>query len=152
MHIVPAVVNSCAIAADAVVHARPVHPPAVGGTHPAGGQDGGVPVAADAGHRGAVPHLRAAEARARRPEGLVAGPGGARPPHAPPEWLLELAEQLRLIEPGTPLPTGMIVGSAVIEKVSRVDSVYRWHLAGARRARRLRKPEGHPQPVWFEPF
>ena len=74
------------------------------------------------------------------------------PPHAPPEWLLELAEQLRLIEPGTPLPTGVIVGSAVIEKVSRVDSVYRWHLTGARRARKLRKPDGHPQPVWFRPF
>ena len=76
------------------------------------------------------------------------------PPHAPPPplWLLELAGQLRLIEPGTPLPTGVIVGSAVIEKVSRVDSVYGWHLAGARRARKLRKPDGHPQPVWFRPF
>src|SRR5829696_3070406 len=74
------------------------------------------------------------------------------PPHALPEWLLELAEQVRLIEPGTPLPTGVIVGSAVIEKVSRVDSMYRWHLAGARRARELRKPHGHPQPAWFRPF
>ena len=52
------------------------------------------------------------------------------PPHAPPPplWLLELAGQLRLIEPGTPLPTGVIVGSAVIEKVTPGDGVYRWHL------------------------
>ncbi len=57
-----------------------------------------------------------------------------------------------MIEPGTPLPTGVIVGSAVIEKVSRVDSVYRWHLAGALRARTLRKPARHPQPGWFRPF
>ena len=74
------------------------------------------------------------------------------PGDALPEWLLELAEQVRMIEPGALLPTGVIVGSAVIEKVSRVDSMYGWHLTGARRARKLRKPDGHPQPVWFRPF
>jgi hypothetical protein len=50
------------------------------------------------------------------------------------------------------LPTGVIVGSAVIEKVSQAGEVYRWHLAEVERATRLRKPTGHPQPVWFKPF
>jgi hypothetical protein len=70
----------------------------------------------------------------------LAVPGGALP-----AWM---------IEPGTLplLPTGVIVGSAVIERVSRVDDLYHWHLADARRAKRLRKPRGHPQPVWFKPF
>src|SRR5688572_23284171 len=50
-----------------------------------------------------------------------------------PTWMLELAEQVRLIEPGTLLPTGVIVGSAVIEKVtppepSDVGGLFRWHL------------------------
>jgi hypothetical protein len=66
--------------------------------------------------------------------------------------MIELAEQVGMIEPGALLPTGVIVGSAVIEKVSRVDSVYRWHLAGVERATKLRKPARKPQPVWFEPF
>jgi hypothetical protein len=30
--------------------------------------------------------------------------------------------------------------------------MYRWHLADTRRAAKPRKPRGHPQPVWFEPF
>ena len=37
----------------------------------------------------------------------------------PPAWMVELAEQIRMIEPellgGAMLPTGVIVGSAVIE-------------------------------------
>jgi hypothetical protein len=77
-----------------------------------------------------------------------------------PEWMIELAKQVGMIEPGALLPTGVIVGSAVIEKVSRVDSrstgsgqaMYRWHLADVDRAKKLRKPKGHPQPVWFRPF
>src|SRR4051812_35944260 len=83
---------------------------------------------------------------------------------APPAWMIELAEQVKLIEPellrGALLPTGVIVGSAVIERVSRVDdpstrlgrAVYRWHLADVRRAKTLRKPAGQPQPSWFNPF
>jgi hypothetical protein len=39
----------------------------------------------------------------------------AAPP--PPAWMIELAEQVKMIEPGTLLPTGVIVGSAVIEGV-----------------------------------
>jgi hypothetical protein len=32
-----------------------------------------------------------------------------------PAWMIELAEQVGMIAPGTLLPTGVIVGSAVIE-------------------------------------
>ncbi len=67
--------------------------------------------------------------------------------------MIELAEQVKLIEPGALLPTGVIVGSAVIEKVSpREDGMFQWHLADVERAKRFRKPKGHPQPVWFTPF
>ena len=75
----------------------------------------------------------------------------AMPEQLPP-WMLELAEQVGMIEPDALLPTGVIVGSAVIEKVSHADGFYHWHLADVVRARKLRKPKGHPQPVWFEPF
>jgi predicted transcriptional regulator len=76
---------------------------------------------------------------------------------SPPAWMIELAEQVKMIEPelltaGALLPTGVIVGSAVIERVSQADDMYRWHLTGVERARKLRKPRGHPQPVWFKPF
>src|SRR4051812_27662401 len=37
----------------------------------------------------------------------------------PPDWMIELAEQVRMIEPDALLPTGVIVGSAVIERVAR---------------------------------
>jgi hypothetical protein len=68
-----------------------------------------------------------------------------------PPWMAELANGLRLF-PGD-LPTGVIVGSAVIEQVTRRDDgMYQWHLAAVVRAKRLRKPSGHPQPVWFTPF
>jgi hypothetical protein len=30
--------------------------------------------------------------------------------------------------------------------------MYRWHLVDVERAKKLRKPRGHPQPVWFNPF
>ena len=68
-------------------------------------------------------------------------------------WMLELAEAIKLFGPDVQLPTGVIVGSAVIERVSpREDGMWQWHLADIERAKRLRKPTGHPQPVWFEPF
>jgi predicted transcriptional regulator len=70
----------------------------------------------------------------------------------PPEWMLELAEQIKLIPPEVltaGLPTGVIVGTAVIERVTQVGDMYRWHLGGVERAKTLRKPKGHPQPVWF---
>jgi hypothetical protein len=55
----------------------------------------------------------------------------------PPAWMIELAEQVKLIEPellrGAKLPTGVIVGSAVIERVTRPDpsdagALFRLHL------------------------
>jgi hypothetical protein len=74
-----------------------------------------------------------------------------------PEWMIELAEQVKMIEAGVLLPTGVIVGSAIIQKVTPPDpadagALFRWHLVDARRAKRFRKPRGHPQPVWFNPF
>jgi hypothetical protein len=94
-----------------------------------------------------------------------------------PAWMIELAEQVGMIETGTLLPTGVIVGSAMIESCRRVDScqlpvasrntrdpsllatnnsqlttLFQWHLTDIQRAKRLRKPKGHPQPVWFRPF
>jgi hypothetical protein len=69
-----------------------------------------------------------------------------------PDWMIELAEQMRMIPPEAVLPPGVIVGSAVIEKVSQVGEFFAWELTEVRRAPRLRKPVGHPQPVWFRPF
>jgi len=73
----------------------------------------------------------------------------AMPGEGPPPWMhrmmAELFEQ-------RDLPTGVIVGSAVIERVNETNGIWRWHLAGVERAARLRRPERHPQPVWFEPF
>ena len=70
----------------------------------------------------------------------------------PPPWMIELMAQVLGRED---LPTGVIVGSAVIDRVtgpSDEDGLYRWHLTGVRRARTLRKPLRHPQPGWFDPF
>src|SRR4051812_33725554 len=66
-----------------------------------------------------------------------------------PAWMIELAEQIKLIPPDLVLPTGVIVGSAVIQRVSQMDGVYRWHLGDVERARKIRKPNRQPQPVWF---
>ena len=69
-----------------------------------------------------------------------------------PEWMVELAAQIKLLPQDLELPRGVIVGSAIIERVSQGDGMYRWHLTGVQRAKKLRKPKGHPQPVWFTPF
>ena len=66
----------------------------------------------------------------------------------PPDWMLELAKMLILKD----LPTGVIVGTASIKEVVKGDSLYEWHLTDVERAKRFRKPKGHPQPVWFTPF
>ena len=69
--------------------------------------------------------------------------------NAPPAYMLELAKLLILDD----LPRGVIVGSAVIDRVTRGDDgLYHWHLVGVERAKTFRKPRGHPQPVWFNPF
>jgi hypothetical protein len=85
-------------------------------------------------------------------------------PAAPlPAWMIELAEQVGMIDPGAlaGLPMGVIVGSAVIAKVEPLPvtsnnepvTMFQWHLADVERARgKLRKPREHPQPVWFKPF
>ena len=97
----------------------------------------------------------------------------------PPDWMLELAQQIKLIKPGTLLPRGVIVGSAVIERCEPAEGsgvrdqgsgendaalsalnpepcalspFYAWHLTGIERITTLRKPMNHPQPVWFKPF
>jgi hypothetical protein len=86
------------------------------------------------------------------------------PGEGPPQWMLEMARTLILEE----LPTGVIVGSAVIEKVTRSTSsgqapaggpstssgqaLFEWHLADVERIKRPRKPARMPQAVWFKPF
>ena len=90
-------------------------------------------------------------------------------PDAPmPPWMIELAEGLRLWSPGE-LPTGVIVGSAMIERCEPMQrtaarrgssqpddgsstSTYLWQLAGVERVAHFRKPTRHPQPTWFQPF
>jgi hypothetical protein len=90
-----------------------------------------------------------------------------------PDWMIELAKQVGMIEPEALLPTGVIVGSAVIERCEEIrdqkseisgrasgltsdlrplTSIFRWHLTDVERAQTLRKPRNHPQPVWFNPF
>lgn len=77
---------------------------------------------------------------------------------APPPWMTELATALRLFP--HELPTGVLVGSAVIERVERLvdwnvlntDQVlYAWHLVDVRREKKPRQPKGHPQPIWWNP-
>ena len=63
-------------------------------------------------------------------------------------WMIELAKMLILKD----LPTGVIVGTASIREVVKGDSLYEWHLTDVERAKKLRKPKAHPQPVWFTPF
>ncbi len=86
--------------------------------------------------------------------------------------MLELAKMLILKD----LPTGVIVGTAVISECrsqnaecrtaeedhddrsslatgnTQLSTLFEWHLTDVERAKRFRKPKGHPQPVWFTPF
>jgi hypothetical protein len=68
-----------------------------------------------------------------------------------PPWMLELAEALELWKPGD-LPTGVIVGSALIEKCTQSNGHFEWHLDKVKRLPHPRQPTGLPQPVWFKPF
>lgn len=82
----------------------------------------------------------------------LAVPGQA---DTPLPWMVELANALRLFP--EQLPTGVIVGSAVIDKVTRPAAgaghdLFEWHLRDVKRCAKLRRPERHPQPVWFVPF
>jgi hypothetical protein len=84
---------------------------------------------------------------------LITGDNIAVPDAPLPPWMIELAEGLKLWKPGE-LPTGVIVGSAVIEKVTRnvTSRFFEWHLAGVERAAQMLKPARQPQPSWFRPF
>ncbi len=68
-------------------------------------------------------------------------------------WMVELANAMKIFP--VDLPTGMIVGTAVIEKVTQgsgaTSGYYHWHLKDVQRLTNLIKPKGHPQPVWFDP-
>jgi hypothetical protein len=71
----------------------------------------------------------------------------------PPAWMLELGEQVGMIRADALLPSGVIVGSAVIDRVtSTPDGLYAWHLKDVERDPTPRPPRRHPQPVWFNPF
>lgn len=74
--------------------------------------------------------------------------GPEMPGEGPPPWMLELAKLLILDD----LPTGVIVGSAVIKRVMAGEDFYEWHLAGVERIERHRKPKRHAQPARFNPF
>jgi len=50
------------------------------------------------------------------------------------------------------LPTGVIVGSAVIAKCVKNCDGYEWHLSDVKRYKRPRRVKRQPQPVWFNPF
>jgi hypothetical protein len=68
----------------------------------------------------------------------------------------ELGEALDISDGrASSFPTGVIVGTARIEKCERESSRgghYCWHLSNVKRLKRPRKPKGRPQPVWFRPF
>ncbi len=73
----------------------------------------------------------------------------------PPAWLIELAKQMRMIEPHTILPTGVIVGRASIDRVIPPNGdgdLYRWVLKDVARLKSPRTPKRQPQPMWFRPF
>lgn len=53
----------------------------------------------------------------------LAVPGTNTGGPAVPLWMIELARQVKLIPPDLELPTGVIVGSAVIEKVTVATAV-----------------------------
>jgi hypothetical protein len=59
----------------------------------------------------------------------------------PPRWMMELAESLILRK----LPRGVIVGSAVIEKVTRAGDLFEWHLGEIERLANSRKPTRQPR-------
>jgi hypothetical protein len=65
--------------------------------------------------------------------------------------MIELAEQVGMIEDlrSATIPTGVIVGSAVIAKVEQLQitsdkehvTQFQWHLAGVERVKKLRTPQ-----------
>jgi predicted transcriptional regulator len=92
--------------------------------------------------------MQNAECKMQNEEKRVISDNLEVPGEGPQPWMLELAKMLILKD----LPTGVIVGTASIKEVVKGDSLYEWHLTDVERAKRFRKPKGHPQPVWFTPF
>jgi hypothetical protein len=45
------------------------------------------------------------------------------------------------------LPRGVLIGTVELHDCDGGD----WHVRNPERAKRLRKPKNHPQPVWFNP-
>ena len=50
------------------------------------------------------------------------------------------------------LPRGVLIGTVELIDCTAGDGEFEWHLRKPERAKRLRKPNKHPQPVWFNPF
>ena len=50
------------------------------------------------------------------------------------------------------LPRGVIIGTVELYDCTGVEDDYKWHVRNPERAKTLRKPKNHPQPVWFNPF
>ena len=69
----------------------------------------------------------------------------------PPPWIVELATAMKLFG-DKELPTGVIVGSAMIDLCIAGEGFFQWRFADVERAKKLIKPTRPPQPVWFEPF
>jgi len=60
-------------------------------------------------------------------------------------------ETLPGVEPGD-LPTGQIVGTAIVSRRERANGKGHWHLSDVKRLDKPRKPKGRPQPMWFRSF
>ena len=50
------------------------------------------------------------------------------------------------------LPRGVLIGTVDLWDCTETDLEFHWHVRKPERAKRLLKPKGHPQPVWFNPF
>ena len=73
--------------------------------------------------------------------------------YASRSWHQDPQEWLKIDKAPAQLPLGRVVGSIeIIDCVWSDDSgCYHWHLSSPRRMP-ARRPENHPQPVWFYPF
>ena len=49
-------------------------------------------------------------------------------------------------------PVGVLIGTVEIVDCNGEPFDYEWRLAKPKRLKKLIKPDGHPQPVWFKPF
>ncbi len=49
-------------------------------------------------------------------------------------------------------PVGVLIGTVEIVDCQEKSGEYHWKLANPQRLKKMIKPTGHPQPVWFKPF